>query len=386
MIEIENISGTGNDVACAKVVIKLGSAVVMGPGGTIDLPVLQAIAASVAELKRHGVDTILVTSGSIGVGCEALGRARPKNLPDKQALAAIGQIILMHTYQRVLADQGLQSAQLLLTRGDMADRKKYLNARHTLERILELGAVPIVNENDTVSTEEISFGDNDELSAYVAAKMKADLLLLLSSVDGVHEGTTKTGKPKGELISVIEKIDDKVYGYASDAVGRDAAGHGTGGMKSKFDAARLATQAGVHTIIAGGKNPNIVNEIFTGTFRGTYFPANARGGISARARWIGFGRPAKGNRLTLDKGAVEALVHKKKSLLPVGVVKVEGKFATGDVVDIVDKKGNVIARGLANYAAEDADKIKGRKTSEIKAILGHRDYDAIVHRDNLVVL
>lgn len=395
---IENIGGTGGRLQVRKAVIKLGSAVVMGPGGDrVDLKVLEDLADAIVELRASRVDVIVVTSGAIGVGCRILARPRPRTLPEKQALAAIGQISLMHTYQTVLAAKGLSCAQLLLTRGDMDDRKRYLNARYALERILSLGAVPIINENDATATQEISFGDNDGLSAYVAVKMKADLLLLLSSVDAVYAPRTGDGensarrsggarKRAEELVPVpvIEKITAKTLGLAGQLKGHLApGGYSTGGMRTKIEAARLATEAGVHTVIAGGKKPRIVSEIFSGSFSGTYFPAPAGSDLPARERWIGFGRISHDKRIMLDRGAVEAIEKKKKSLLPVGVVGVRGSFKAGDIVEICTRRGRVIARGLSNYSSEDLEKLMGRKTSEIEDVLGRRDYDEIVHRDNM---
>lgn len=398
---IENMAGTGRRIEVRKAVIKLGSAVVMGPGGDrVDLGVLEQLADAIVQLRAAKVDVIVVTSGAIGVGCRLVSRPRPRTLPEKQALAAIGQISLMHTYQSVLAQKGLSCAQLLLTRGDMDDRHRYLNARYALERILSLGAVPIINENDATATAEISFGDNDGLSAYVAVKMKADLLLLLSSVDAVYGPARGKGKRVGpgsaadgakaeELapIKVISKVDARVMGLSGKLKGHLApGGYSTGGMSSKIQAAKMATEAGVHTVIAGGKTPGIVGQVFGGAFKGTFFPAQDGATISARERWIGYGRMAQGKRILLDPGAVEAVEKKKGSLLPVGVVGVRGVFKAGDIVEICTRRGRVIARGLANYSSEDVEMLKGRKSAEIEGILGRRDYDEIVHRDNMSLL
>jgi glutamate 5-kinase len=380
MIQIANMAGTARAIQCRKVIVKLGSAVVMGADQRADERVIGGLADAIVSLHAQKVDVIVVTSGSIGIGCTLLGRPRPKTLPEKQALAAVGQITLMHLYQEVLGSRGLHTAQLLLTRGDMEDRKRYLNARYTLERLLALRAVPIINENDTIATEEIGFGDNDTLSAYVAVKMKADLLILLSSVEGLMAPSKNGGK--SEPIRIVEKVDGKAY----ELVQAVRSSHGTGGMKSKLDAAKIACEAGVHTVIAGGKTAGIVDRIFTGNFVGTYFPASEKAAISARERWIGFGRSAKGNRIHLDAGAVEAILRKKTSLLPVGVVSVSGQFARGDLVDICDAEGRAIARGLTNYSSGDVEKIRGRKTSEIASVLGECNYEEIVHRDNMALL
>ncbi len=398
MLAIEDIAGTGRRIEVRKVVIKLGSAVVMAADGSgVDRPILEGLADAIVRLKADNVDVIVVTSGAIGVGCRVLSRPRPRTLPEKQALAAIGQISLMHTYESILASRGIRCAQLLLTREDMQDRRRYLNARYALERILSLGAVPIINENDATATQEISFGDNDGLSAFVAVKMKADLLLLLSSVDAVY-GPVSGAAPQGAgssrkkslamedlaPIPVVEKVNAKILGLAGKLKGHLApGGYSTGGMGSKIESAKMATEAGVHTVIAGGKTPGIVDKVFSGKFKGTYFPAQAAADISARERWIGFGRVSRDKQLLLDRGAVEAIEKQKRSLLPVGVVGVKGTFKAGDIVEICTRRGRVIARGLSNYSSEEVEKMMGRKTSEIESLIGRRDYDEIVHRDNM---
>jgi glutamate 5-kinase len=297
----------------------------------------------------------------------------------------------------VLASRGLSCAQLLLTRGDMEDRRRYLNARYALERILSLGAVPIINENDATATQEISFGDNDGLSAFVAVKMKADLLLLLSSIDAVYGPASGDGQNDAAPsrrkrntaenlapIPVVEKVNARVLGLAGKLKGHLApGGYSTGGMGSKIESAKMATEGGVHTVIAGGKTEGIVDQVFTGRFKGTYFPAQTSAEISARERWIGFGRVSSDKRVLLDRGAVVAIEKQKRSLLPVGVVGVKGHFKAGDIVEICTRRGRVIARGLSNYASDEIGKVMGRKTSEIESLLGRRDYDEIVHRDNM---
>lgn len=383
MISIADMAGTGAGLTCRLAVIKLGSAVLIGRNQTIEKEVVGAVADEIARLRKQKVGVILVTSGAIGVGRSALGRPVPKTIPDKQALAAVGQISLMHTYQAVLARRGLQAAQVLLSRDDMNNRQRYLNARYTLERLIGLGAIPIVNENDTTATDEINFGDNDMLSAYLAVKMKADLLILLSIVDGVYRPAGGAeGKSRRELASVIPKVDDEVLGWVED----NQTTHGRGGMGAKLKAARTAGAAGVHTVIAQGKDPHILSRIFSGDFRGTYFPPSRAGAITARRRWIGYGQASHGRRLMLDAGAAHAILEKKKSLLPVGVVKVIGQFKRGDIVDLYGRDGVAIARGLVNYSSAEIEKIKRRKTSEIDSILGYRDYDEIVHRDNMAMV
>ena len=390
MIVVRDMAGTAVKLECSTAVIKLGSGVVIGSDHRADLAVLESLAEGISHLHRNKVKVIIVTSGAIGIGCGVMERSRPRTLPEKQAMAAVGQISLMHTYQTVLADRGLHAAQVLLTRDDMEDRHRYLNVRYTLERLLRFGAIPIINENDTTSTEEISFGDNDMLSTLVAVKMKADLLLLLSTVDGVHRyappgagsGAAGRKRRRGKVIPVIAKFDRSVY----DLLDSGRSPFGKGGMRTKLDAAKTASEAGVHTVIVNGREPEIIEQVFTGRFKGTFFPAARDGAISARARWIGFGRAPRGNKITLDAGAIDAVKRKKTSLLPVGVTAVHGNFKRGDVAELCDRGGRPFARGLVNYSSEEIEKIMGHKASEIGAILGYRNYDEIVHRDNLAVL
>jgi len=339
MIRIPNAAGSGHNIECRRIVVKLGSNVVMGDGGQVDRTVLDGLAKSLVAMREEKVEVILVTSGAVALACGQLGKPRPKTIPEKQAFAAIGQIGLMHTYQGILAARGLAASQILLTRSDMEDRRRYLNARHAMDHLLHLGAVPIINENDTISTDELSFGDNDMLSAYVAVKMKADLLVLLSTAPGLLRDVKGS-----EIVRVVERLDSKTFGMADDS----RSGHGSGGMKSKLEAARIATDAGIHAIIAGGKTPKILDRVISGDFPGTLFCADSGRRLSAMERWIGYGRSTRGNKLTLDDGAVEALLKKKTSLLPVGVAAVAGDFKPGDIVEICDRAGNYIARGLAS--------------------------------------
>lgn len=392
MIRIENLAGSGRDLEVRRVVVKLGSNVTLTGGARVDIAALESIADDVVKIRNAGARVIIVTSGAVGLGCGRLGRPRPTLIPERQAMAAIGQIGLMRVYEEILAARGVTAAQILLTRADMDDRRRYLNARHTLEMLLEVGAVPIINENDAVSTEELSFGDNDMLSAYVAVKVKADLLCLLSTVPGVLS-TPPGGNGAGAgveahvvapptIIPLIEDIDAALRESVDDS--RSSAG--MGGMTGKLAAAQMAREAGVDVVIAGGKTPGILGSIMTGKFVGTYAPAARERSMSALERWIGFGRPPQGRAVAIDAGAVEALLARKGSLLPVGVTAVSGPFERGDCVDITDGEGRVVARGLVNYSSEDIDKIKRRRSAEIESILGQRPYEEIIHRDNLAVL
>lgn len=382
MITIEDMAGSGVRISCSKAVIKLGSNVVLGEDDNLDLAVLESLAESISILKKQGVKTTIVSSGAIGLACNRLRRKRPKVIPDKQAMAAIGQISLMHRYQEIFRAKGLTAAQVLLTRADMEDRRRYLNARHALERLHELDAVPIINENDTTSIDELSFGDNDVLSAYVAVKMKADLLIILSTAEGVMTSPPKAGAAPPERLKIIERLDENIFAMTDQS----RSGHGSGGMHSKLKAAQFALEAGVHVVIAPGKSPGILSRIMRGEDCGTFLPSPGGGKLTAFERWVGYGRSSRGRRISVDTGAVEALINKKRSLLPAGVVAVEGTFSPGDVVEIAGPDGELVARGLVNYSSADLDRIKGRKTAEIESILGYRGYDEAAHRDNLVMV
>lgn len=381
MIEIPDIQRSGRSLQIKKVVIKLGSAVIAGKDRQPDQAALASIADSVAALRRGGVEVIMVSSGAIGIGRQAFPKFKARTIPDRQALAAVGQVGLMHGWKQIFDARGLRVAQILLTRGDMEDRRRYLNTRYTLERLTALGAVPIVNENDTVTVDELKFGDNDELSAVVATKIGADMLIILSVAPGLLE---KDGGKKGGLSArVIPFVDrlDGVLGHVSS----EKSSIGLGGMASKLSAVRMATQAGVGVVIAGGKTPGIVEQILTGRFKGTYFPPSCAHRISGRGRWLAFGRKPQG-RVIVDEGAREALVARKKSLLPAGIRAVEGAFDAGDLVEIGGPDGVCFARGLASYDAATLDRIKGKKTIQIREILGEIEYEEAVHRDNLIVL
>lgn len=381
MIEIPDIQQSGRTVQLRKIVIKLGSAVIAGKDRQPDLAALASIADSVAALRQRGVEVIIVSSGAIGMGRLAFPKFSARTIPDRQALAAIGQVGLMHTWKHLFNDRGFRVAQILLTRGDMEDRRRYLNTRYTLERLAALGAVPVINENDTVTVDELKFGDNDELSAVVATKIGADMLVILSVAPGLLE---KDGGKKGGLTArIIPFVDhlDGVLGHVSN----EKSSIGLGGMASKLSAVRMATQAGVSVVIAGGKTPAIIGQIMSGRFTGTYFAPHCEKRISGRGRWLAFGRKPQG-RVIVDEGAREALVARKKSLLPAGIREVAGAFDAGDLVEISGPDGATFARGLVSYDAATLDRIKGKKTIQIREILGELEYEEAIHRDNLVVL
>ncbi len=389
MIEIPDIQQTGRTVRLRKLVIKLGSAVIAGRDCAIDEPVLASIADTVASLRKRGVDVIMVSSGAIGMGRKAFPGFRARTIPDRQALAAIGQVGLMHAWKNLFNERDLRVAQILLTRDDMQERRRYLNTRYTIERLTELGVVPIINENDTVSVAELKFSDNDELSALVASKIGVDMLVLLSVAPGLVEqepvaagagARRRKVSLAGRVIPAVERLEEAL-GHASDEV----SGLGRGGMVTKLAAVRMATRSGVHAVIAGGKSIGILDQILTGQFTGTYFAPSGAARLSGRGRWLAFGRKPQG-RLVVDDGAREALVARNKSLLPAGVRRVEGNFIKGDVVEVAGTDERAFARGLVSYGADVLEQIKGLKTSQIRELLGELEYEEAIHRDNLAVV
>jgi glutamate 5-kinase len=319
-----------------------------------------------------------VSSGAIRAGRERLNLdGRPRTIPEKQAAAAVGQGILMHTYAEVFTGAGIAAAQVLLTREDLKNRVRYLNARNTLNTLLDYGCVPIINENDTVAIEEIRFGDNDTLAALVASGLHADLLILLSDVPGLCDRDPKL--PGCLLIPEVKAITPEIRAVAGDAQG-DA---GTGGMRTKVDAAEIAIKSGVEMVIADGRMPGVIEAVVEGKAIGTRFRANSKK-LSSRKRWIAFSAPVRGS-IVVNSGASEMIVTGGKSLLPVGIVEIIGSFKAGDLVAVADEGGKRLARGFTNYSASDIRQISGRKTSEIEDILGFKDFDEVIHRDNLVL-
>ncbi len=359
-------------------VVKVGTNVLSTDDDRLDADRIAALAEQVHEICQRGINLVLVSSGAIGAGMGLLGlKERPKDLSHLQAAAATGQAHLIHIYDKALRPHGYHAAQLLLTANDFKNRSRYLNVRNTLRTLAEYKVVPIINENDTVSTEEIKLGDNDRLAAMVAGLIQADLLIVLSVVDGLL--TADPTNPLSQRIPLVERFDDELL----NLVGASKSSRGTGGMKTKLEAVRTATAVGVNVIIANGKRPNVLREILTGADIGTLFLAEGDG-LSAWKRWIGYTLPPKG-RLVLDAGARRAVTQQGKSLLAIGVVRVEGDFAKGEVVSLVDLHGDEFARGLTNYDTIGAQSIAGKRTDEIARELGSVPYDEVIHRDNLVV-
>ena len=363
-----------------RLVVKIGSGVIASSAHGLDHARLEALAAEIAELKKAGTEIILVSSGAILSGLEKLGvEMRPKNIPLKQAAAAVGQSRLMWAYEKAFEARGLTVAQILLTSDDLDDRKRFLNSRNTLTTLLSLNVIPVINENDTVVVEEIRFGDNDNLAALVTHLADAQLLVILSDVEGLYSDDPRRN-PGARLIPVVGKINAEIERLAKDTSTRE----GTGGMRSKIQAARKVAGTGVPAVIAYGRRAGVIGEIMKGGAVGTLFLPDS-GKRTSRKHWIAFGSRTKG-RLVLDAGAVEALTTKGRSLLPSGVVRVEGRFEAGDAVSCLDPRGREVAKGLVNFSSAEVSKIKGAKTAEIAGILGYKDYDEVIHRDNLVIL
>lgn len=354
--------------------VKLGTQLLTDRSGRLDEPYLATMAAQVASLRAKGVHVTLVSSGAIGAGLRELNLAeRPTDLARLQAVAAVGQRRLMDGWAVAFAPFGLHVAQLLLTRDDVDHRARFLNLRNTLHAVHELGGIPIINENDSVSTDElvkISFGDNDILAALVTHALRADLLVLLSVVDGILD-------PAGQSVRMVSDL-----ATARQWVRSEKSALGKGGMDSKLNAAQTVTSAGSALVVADGRMPNVLNRLMTGDTVGTLFvPSTKR--RSGRGRWIGSARPV--GSITVDSGAAAALTQRNTSLLPAGIAAVQGTFSAGDVVAVIDPAGQTIARGLSNYSALDIDRIKGKKSSAVRAQLAEAAYDEVIHRDNLVV-
>lgn len=364
-----------------RVVVKIGSNVLAAPGGGLNQERLASICASLAAIRERGTEVILVSSGAVAAGRGMLGlKSRPTELPQLQAVAAVGQSALMDSWGRCLAPHKLVAAQLLLTRDDMEDRRRYLNMRNALIALLgHRIVVPVINENDTVTVDELKFGDNDMLSAMVAAKLDSDLLIILSNVPGLMTGNPKDD-PSAKVIPFVAEITPDVEALVSGKV----SSFGTGGMATKLQAARHANQFGVSVVLADGTVENQLQRILAGDFKGTLFQARAprRAGASRR-HWI-MARRAVGD-IVVDEGAERALVESHKSLLPIGIRSTSGNYHGGDVVRVVSTAGRDLGHGIVNYDRETVDRIKGRRGAELQAILGEVSYTEVIHCDNLAL-
>ncbi len=361
-----------------RVVIKIGSGVISNTSG-LEVDRVAALSTDICHLLDRGLEVIVVSSGAISAGKGQLGiTGRPQTIPQKQAAAAIGQTQIILKYKETFQNQTHNVAQVLLTRDDLSNRRRYLNARNTVMTLLEYGVTPIINENDTVVVDEIRFGDNDNLSALVTSLVEADLLIILSDVDGLYD-RDPAENPQAELIPLVERITPEI-----EAMGGKSNGDiGVGGMNSKLKAVKRAALSGVGTVIANGRSANILSRIFSGEETGTYFlPAQSK--LTAKKHWIAFSKKPRG-KLLIDEGGQRAVIKYGKSLLPSGLCGVEGGFERGDAVRLCNLNGEEFARGVISYSLAETLQIMGKQSSEIETILGYKYRDEVVCRDNLVL-
>jgi len=373
---------TRQEIATAAnvIIVKVGTRVLTNESGALNEQRISDLAEELSELIEDGRKIVLISSGAVGAGMSRLGLTeRPRDLARLQAVAAIGQTNLIETYDRTFRKHDRHAAQVLLTSEDLNHRARYLNVRNTILMLLECGAVPIINENDTVAVDElaITFGDNDRLAAMVTNLIRAPLMIILSDVDGVYDGDPNA--EGSQVIDTITQLDQQALPHVKD----HKTGLSKGGMASKLEAARIATLAGENVIIASGRKPGVLRRIMQGESVGTLILAQGKS-ISPLKRWIGFSAKTSGS-LQLDDGAVSAIAARGRSLLPAGITKVEGEFKKGDVVSICDPSGKEVARGLTNYDAAEVRKIKGLKSEHITQVLGYHPYDEVIHRDNMAV-
>ena len=365
---------------CAKrIVVKVGSGVLTEDNG-LNLKALRSISRQICQLADRGLEIILVSSGAMASGIKKIGLSkRPDEIPKRQAVAAVGQAGLIMEYEKAFARYNKKVAQILLTSDDLVNRKRYLNARNTLCTLLSWQVIPIINENDTVAVEEIKFGDNDNLSAMITLLMDADILINLTDIDGLYNKDPRKNQD-AELISVVTTIKKDIEKYASDIPGA----LGTGGMLSKIIAAKKVTTAGIPMLIARGEKPDILIKLFSGEEHGTFFiPKKEK--LANRKCWIAFTLKPKGI-IGIDDGAAAAILKKGKSLLPSGIVKVEGEFSVGAAVEFRrENNDEILGTGLVNYSSSDIRKIMGLKSGKIKEYLGYKPYDEVIHRDNLAI-
>ena len=362
-----------------KVLVKIGSAVLTGDDG-LDLKIIDSLVQDMSDLADKGYSIVLVTSGAIVSGKHRMKITEQlKSIPEKQAAAAIGQGRLMRVYSKAFEKNGHYVAQILLTLADLTDRQRYLNIRNTLSTLLEWRTIPIINENDTVAVDEIKFGDNDNLAAMIANIIEADLFINLTSTEGLYDCNPAVSK-KAKLIRTVSEFSEHIEAAATE----ETSSSGTGGMKSKILSAKKVTAIGIPCIIAPGKKDNVLTAIMAGKEIGTLFLPMANR-LNSKKYWIAFTLRPRG-RLIIDDGAQKALLEKGKSLLPSGIIDVEGNFDIGDAVNCVGCDGSILAKGLVNFSSEQINKIKGLKTTQIKQVLGNKDYDEVIHRDNLAII
>lgn len=363
-----------------RIVVKVGSSILASPEKGLHHEVFSHLAKEISELKRQGFEIVLVSSGAIAAGMEKLGyKTRPQSITQKQATAAVGQSRLMNVYEQYFSRSQQMVAQILLTHDDLSHRRRFLNARNTLMTLLELGIIPIINENDTVVVDEIKVGDNDNLSALVTNLIGADLLLILTNIDGLCDADPRLN-PKAHCIPLVEDIDMDMGEIIGDTEGE----WNVGGMVSKIQAAKKASHFGIPTVIANGTRKEVLHQILKGKEMGTLILPKLEA-LSSRKHWIAFNLKPQGD-VIVDEGAKKAIVQRGKSLLPSGVVKVKGTFDRGDLISCLGPQGREFARGLVNYSAPELEKIRGLRSDKIEQVLGYKYSDEVIHRDDLVVL
>ncbi len=362
------------------IVVKVGSSTVTGADGRVDRAFLGMLVDQLVALRSMGYATVLVTSGAVAAGFEALGLdMRPSDMPTLQAAAAIGQVRLVETYAEFAAAQGVAIGQVLFTRHDVGQRQQYLNACHTLERLLDLGAIPVVNENDTTAVDEIRFGDNDYLAALVGVMVHAELVVLLTDIEGLYSADPRNDT-SARLVERVEELTEEVLASAGGA----GSAVGSGGMATKIEAARLLIDAGIPLVVCDGRRDQVVVDAVSGKPVGTLF-AGGKAALRGRKLWLAYAGRTAGS-ISIDDGAKDALCLRGGSLLPAGVLDVTGSFVVGDAVTLTDASGTVVARGMAGISAEDLRRIKGMRSSQIPSVLPGWAGQDVVHRDHLVIV
>ena len=364
-----------------RIVVKVGTSTITYANGKRNFSQIDRLARELRDLQNQGKEMILVSSGAVAVGVDRLGLpAKPSTIPGKQACAAVGQGVLMHTYEKLFADYGQIVAQVLITRTEAIDRHRYTNCRNTFMTLLQQGVIPIVNENDVVALDELKIGDNDNMSALVAGIVDADLVIILSDIDGLYTANPAT-HPEATLVHTVQEITPEIEASA----GGVGSSRGTGGMATKIQAAKAATNSGIQLVIASGTEKNAIPRILQGEEIGTLF-VSRENRLQFRKRWLAFGAKIQGS-IVVDDGCAKAIRKAGGcSILPAGIYQVVGDFQSGSTISVIDKEGHELARGLVHYTAAELEKIKGCKSSDIEGILGHKNYDEVIHRDDLVIL
>lgn len=364
-----------------RIVIKVGTSTITYANGKRNFSQIDRLAREISDLQNQGKEMILVTSGAVAVGVDRMGLpGKPKTIPGKQAAAAVGQGVLMHTYEKFFADYGQIVAQVLITKTEAIDRHRYTNTRNTFMELMRQRVIPIVNENDVVALDELKIGDNDNMSALVAGIVDADLVIILSDVDGLYTANPQT-HPDAVIVPEVAEITPEIEASA----GGVGSARGTGGMATKIQAAKAATSSGIHLVIASGTEKNAITRVLQGEELGTLF-VSRENRLQFRKRWLAFGAKIAGS-IVVDDGCAKAIRKAGGcSILPAGVFAVQGEFLPGSTVSVIDKDAHELARGLVHYSSAELEQIKGCNSGEIANILGHKNFDEVIHRDDLIIL